>query len=95
MHKKKLQSEDGNAVDLILDGQAISLTDSGRFAGVIDVEPQRVQTVKQVFDLLKQLPVEEPAPDLVGRTIRHVDAVAALDGSAILRPTHRDNRPSA
>jgi hypothetical protein len=95
MHKKKLQSEDGNAVDLILDGQNISLTDSGRFAGVIDVEPQRVQSVKHVLDLLRQCPAEEPAPDLARRTIRRIDAREALDRSSILRAADHDDRPSA
>ena len=95
MQKKKLQSEDGHAVDLLLDGQAVSLTDSGVFVKSVDVEPQRVQTVKQILSLLKQLPAPEPAADLVGRTIHRINAVAAIQNSAILRPTNLDDRPSA
>ena len=98
MHKKKLQTEDGHAVDLLLDGQAVSLTDSGVFVKSVDVEPQRVQTVKQILGLLKQLPAEEPPIDLVGRTIRRINALAAIENSAILRPANVErpsNRPNA
>jgi hypothetical protein len=95
MHKKKLQSEDGHAVDLLLDGQAVSLTDSGTFVKSVDVEPQRVQTVKQILSLLKQLPAEDPPSDLVGKTMRRVSAFAAIEGTGILRPTNIEDRPSA
>jgi hypothetical protein len=98
MLKKKLQTEDGQAVDLLLDGQAVSLTDSGVFVKSVDVEPQRVQTVKQILSLLKQLPTEDPPRDLVGKTIRRINALAAVESSGILRPTnieHPDDRPNA
>lgn len=98
MHKKKLQTEDSHAVDLLLDGQAVSLTDSGVFVKSVDVEPQRVQTVKQILGLLKQLPAEDPPSDLVGKTIRRINALAAIEGTGILRPTnmgHPEDRPTA
>jgi hypothetical protein len=98
MLKKKLQTEDGQAVDLLLDGQAVSLTDSGVFVKSVDVEPQRVQTVKQILSLLKQLPTEDPPRDLVGKTIRRINALAAIESAGILRPTnieHSDDRPPA
>ena len=98
MHKKKLQTEDSHAVDLLLDGQAVSLTDSGVFVKSVDVEPQRVQTVKQILGLLKQLPAEDPPSDLVGKTIRRINALAAIEGTGILRPAnmgHAEDRPTA
>jgi hypothetical protein len=98
MLKKKLQTQDSQAVDLLLDGQAVSLTDSGVFVKSVDVEPQRVQTVKQILNLLKQLPTEDPPTDLVGKTIRRVNALAVVEGTGILRPTnveHSDDRPTA
>jgi hypothetical protein len=87
MHKVKLNREDGNAVDLLLDEQVINLSDSGIFVKSVDVEPHRVKTVKQILDLLKQLPNEEPSADLMGRTLLKIDSLSAVDGSAILRPT--------
>ena len=99
MQKKKLAREDGNAVDLLLDGQAINLSDSGVFVKSVDVDPQRVQTVKQILDLLKVMPAEDPPADLAGRTLHRIDSLSATDGSAILRPTslsrHDEQRPQA
>jgi len=92
MLKKKLTRDDGNAVDLLLDGQAINLSDSGIFVRAVDVEPQRVRTVKQILDLLKEMPVEEPSADLAGRTLHKIDALSSTNGSSILRPTSI-NRP--
>jgi hypothetical protein len=91
MQKKKLNREDGNAVDLLLDEQAINLSDSGIFVKSVDVEPQRVRSVKQILDLLKEMPAEDPAPDLAGRTLHKIDALSGAAGS-ILRPTS-PNRP--
>ncbi len=87
MQKKKLNREDGNAVDLLLDGQAVNLSDSGVFVKAVEVEPQRVKTVKQILDLLKVMPADEPPADLAGRTLNRIGSLAAPDGSAILRPT--------
>jgi len=99
MQKKKLTRDDGNAVDLLLDGQATNLSDSGVFVKSVDVDPQRVQTVKQILNLLKVMPAEEPSSDLAGRTMHRIDSLSAADGSAILRPTSlnrpTDERPQA
>lgn len=99
MHKdkKKLNREDGNAVDLLLDGQAVNLSDSGVFVKSVDVDPQRVRTVRQIMDLLKEIPAEEPPADLVTRTMHRVDALSSTGGSSILRTTSipRDQRPHA
>ena len=87
MLKKKLKPEDGNAVDLLLDEQVINLSDSGIFVKSVNVEHHRVKTAKQILDLLKQLPQEEPSADLAGRTLHRINSLSATDGSAILRPT--------
>jgi hypothetical protein len=87
MLKKKLNRDDGNAVDLLLDGQTINLSESGIFVRAVDIEPQRIRTVKQILDLLKEMPTEEPSADLAGRTLHKIDALSATNGSAILRPT--------
>ncbi len=97
MHMKKLNHEDENAVDLLLDQQVINLSDSGIFVKSVNVEHHRVKTAKQILDLLKQLPDEEPSADLTGRTLNRINALSAADGSAILRPTspctNSDQRP--
>lgn len=90
MHKKKLNREDGNAVDLLLDEQVINLSDSGIFVKSVNVEHHRVKTAKQILDLLKQLPEEEPSADLKGRTLHKIDSLSAPDGPAILRPASPD-----
>jgi hypothetical protein len=97
MHKKKLNRQDQDAVDLLLDEQVISLSDSGIFVKSVNVEHHRVKSAKQILDLLKQLPQEEPSADLAGRTLNRINSLSASDGSAILRPTSpdptRDQRP--
>src|SRR5271170_7718916 len=90
MHKKKLNRKDGDAVDLLLDEQVINLSDSGIFVKSVNVEHHRVKTAKQILDLLKQLPEEEPSTDLIGRTLHKIESLSAPDGSAILRPTDSD-----
>jgi hypothetical protein len=93
MHKKKLNRQDEDAIDLLLDEQVINLSDSGIFVKSVNVEHHRVKTAKQILDLLKQLPQEEPSADLAGRTLHRIDALSAADGSAILRPASPDERP--
>jgi hypothetical protein len=93
MQKKKLNLQDSQAVDLLLDRQAANPSDSGVFVKFVDVQPQRVQKVKHILNLLKELPVEDPPSDLAGRTVRRVvDALSSPDGSTILRSVP-GNRP--
>jgi hypothetical protein len=92
MRKKKLNRDDENAVDLLLDEQVINLSDSGIFVKSVNVEHHRVKSAKQILDLLKQLPQVEPSADLTGRTLHKINSLSAADGSAILRPTTSDNR---
>jgi hypothetical protein len=93
MQKKKLNHEDGQAVDLLLDRQTASPSDSGVFVKFVDVQPQRIQKVKHILKLLNELPVEDPPSDLAGRTVRRVvDGVSSADGSTILRSVP-PNRP--
>jgi hypothetical protein len=94
MQKKKLNHEDGQAVDLILDRQAASPSDSGVFVKFADVKPERVQKVKHILNLLKELPVEDPPTDLAGRTVRRVvDTLSSPDGSTILRSVPGSQHP--
>jgi hypothetical protein len=96
----KLSDEDGRAVDLLLDRQPTSPASSGTFVKSVDVQPQRVQTIQQILSVLKELPAEDPSPDLAIRTVHHVDAaIAALEAvnpAARPPPANRpeDRRPS-
>jgi hypothetical protein len=92
MPKKKLNHEDSQAVDLLLDRQAANLSDSGVFVKFVEVQPQRIKKVKHILNLLNELPVEDPPSDLAGRTVRRVmDSHCSTDGAVILRssPTNR------
>lgn len=90
MRKKKLNDEDQAAVDLLLDRHTDgfymgNLADSGVFVKSVEVNPERVRSVKQVLNLLKEMPVAEPPADLAGKTLRRVYANAPVANSTILR----------
>jgi hypothetical protein len=90
MRKKKLNDDDQAAVDLLLDRPTEgfymgSLADTGVFVKSVAVQPERIRTVKQVLNLLKEMPVAEPPADLAGKTLRKVYASKQVDSSAILR----------
>jgi hypothetical protein len=96
MSKKKLIEQDRAAVDLLLDRNTEGLymgglADSGVFVKSVDVQPQRVRSVKHILNLLKELPTSEPPDDLAGKTLRRIYAGGA-EASAILRPAG-SNRP--
>jgi hypothetical protein len=89
MRKKKLNEQDQAAVDLLLDRHTDgfymgSLADSGVFVKSVDVNHQRVRSVKHVLNLLKEMPVADPPADLAGKTLRRVYASGA-GSSSILR----------
>jgi len=78
----KLSDEDGRIVDLLLDKQITIPANNDTFVQSADVQPQRMQTIQQILTLLKQLPAEEPSPDLGSRTVRKVDAaIAAINAT--------------
>jgi hypothetical protein len=89
MRKKKLNEQDQAAVDLLLDRPTDgfymrSLADSGVFVKSVDVNHQRVRSVKHVLNLLKEMPAADPPADLAGKTLRRVYASGA-GSSSILR----------
>jgi len=81
---KKLCDADRRAVDLVLDR---SLPDNAGVFVQQNVPPHRVRSVEKILSLLQHLPVEEPPPDLVSRTLRRVDAALAIDPSTAERPS--------
>jgi len=72
-----LRNEDALAVDLLLDrSPAASHGDGGGqvFVSADRVSLERVHSAEKVLGLLKLMPVEEPAGDLVARTMGRLQA---------------------
>ena len=82
--KKKLNPQDAIRGRFAPRRTGDNLSDSGIFVKSVNVEHHRVKSVKQILDLLKQCPTEEPSADLAGRTLNKIDSLSATDGSAIL-----------
>ena len=73
---RKLNQSDRQAVDLVMDRYT---TPRGE-VGVIPVtgapaEPH-VEAVEKILQVLSNMPAEEPAPDLVTRTLRRIEQAA-------------------
>jgi hypothetical protein len=73
-----LSDDDSRALDLILNGRH---QPSGGFAvGVMPASggrdplmPARAAAVRAILDVVGAMPTGEPAPDLVARTMRHIE----------------------
>ena len=97
----RLRDEDRRAVDLLLDraasGTGVSPAGAGNgngnghhHAGAFtpasgDLQA-RVPAVQNVLQLLDMLPAEEPPQDLLGRTLRRLDADMANHPSSLRPP---------
>lgn len=69
---RKLSDEDRRAVDLFLDQGAKAAKDAVTKV-VPPVSQKRMSAVKTVFNLLGQMPVEEPPVNLIERTMKRID----------------------
>ena len=87
----RLRDEDRLAVDLLLD-RAASSAGNGHgnghsgFTSGNGVGPQQIARVEAMLRVLDMMPADEPAADLVTRTIRRVEAESARHDPAALRP---------
>jgi hypothetical protein len=85
--KVKLNHDDLCAIDLVLEQRAAG-TVSGRCFGKPTASLQkRIKRVEQLFDLLGQLPAQEPPLKLVAGTLKHIrrhehDALAGQSDAA-------------
>lgn len=79
---KRLDAADQKAVDLILEKS----TEGAPYASAADVSPARSSAVGKILSLLQQMPAVEPSPDLVARTLRHVEKSAGLPASGSISP---------
>ena len=74
MKKVKLTDEDRCAIDLILADRANSKSGLENCFGKPSASLQkRVKKVGQVFDLLGQMPAEDPAASLAAQTLKFVE----------------------
>ena len=81
----RLSDEDGRAVDLLLDRPASKGNGNGN--GDAAAHPQavaangqaqhRIEAATSVLELLNNLEVPEPSADLVERTLRNIEEIAA------------------
>jgi hypothetical protein len=80
----KLNDQDGEIVDLLLDRPATGPSTGGGFVKQLDLQPERVQTIQKILSLLDSMPAEEPPTDLVARTLDRVNS--AVDSGSASRP---------
>jgi len=94
----KLSDDDGRAVDMLLDSSASSNGNGGHaFEAAPAPFSQRLQTVENILNLLKEMPQTEPPKNLVAKTLQAVErrrarrsakfAPASTDQSQQRRPT--------
>jgi hypothetical protein len=89
----RLRDEDRLAVDLLLD-QAVTEAGNGLgnghvptgFTQVNGAVQERLAAVEKVLHVLDLLPAEEPPADLMGRTMRRLEAESARDPAALRPP---------
>ena len=93
--RKKLTHADALAVDFVLDHlnevkhETSSPVDSvGPNRGI---EPQRIESVEKILDLLEELPAAEPSADLLRRTMERIQrAPVSMPGDST--GDHMDHR---
>ena len=67
-----LRNEDALAIDLLLN-RASGSGSAGFVQAVDGVSPERVQAAEKVLGLLRLMPAEEPATDLLARTMSRLE----------------------
>jgi hypothetical protein len=94
----RLRDEDRRAIDLLLDraatGSGVHSNGAGNgnshhgasFTAVSGDIQTRLPGIQKVLQVLDMLPAEEPPQDLVGRTLRRVDAERANHPSTLRAP---------
>jgi hypothetical protein len=70
---RSLRPEDRQAIDMLLDQSRSAVG----FAAHSNIDPARLNAAHTVLHLLDNLPADEPAPDLLVRTLSRVGAEPA------------------
>jgi hypothetical protein len=73
-----LRDEDALAIDLLLDRSSVAAGGEGNggsagFVSAARVSPERVHAAEKVLGLLRQMPADEPAGDLLARTMSRLE----------------------
>jgi len=70
----KLSDDDGRAVDMLLDSSASS---NGNGGGAFNAAPapfrQRLESVENILNLLKEMPQADPPKNLVAKTLQTIE----------------------
>jgi hypothetical protein len=88
----RLRDEDRQAVDLLLDRAVTSSGGNGSgnahsgYTPVNGAAPEQIRRVEAVLRMLDMVPADEPPADLMGRTLRRVEAESARQDPSALRP---------
>jgi hypothetical protein len=79
---RSLRPEDRQAIDMLLDQSRSAVG----FAAQSNIDPARLNAANAVLHLLDNLPADEPAPDLLARTLSRVGAEPATMLPSALGP---------
>ena len=98
----RLSDEDGRAVDLLLDrpaskGNGNGNGDTAAHAQAVAANGQaqrRIEAATSVLEMLNNLEVPEPSADLVERTLRKIEEIAAAGRVTVPAGASIGTRPS-
>src|SRR5262245_4335812 len=88
----RLSDVDGQAVDMLLDASGSSSGNGdgiGNHQGAVPAQfRERIEHVERIFNLLNLMPVSDPPPNLVARTLM------AVESRAPIAPVAASQRPA-
>jgi len=97
-----LRDEDALAIDLLLDRSSAAARDGNGNGGSMvfvpaatGTSPERVHAAGKVLGLLRLMPTDEPARDLVARTMSRVDRSEPAIGRPVIDPVIHAPHPHA
>jgi len=97
-----LRDEDALAIDLLLDRSSAASRRDGNGGSTVFVpaaaartSPERVHAAEKVLGLLGLMPADEPAGDLVARTMSRVDRYQPAVSRPVIDPVIHSPHPHA
>ena len=98
-----LRDEDALAVDLLLDRSSAASHRDGNGSGgpmvfvpaAAGASPERVHAAEKVLGLLRLMPTDEPAGDLLARTMSRLDRYGPVVGQPVMHPVIHSLHPHA
>lgn len=89
---KRLDHEDGRAVDMMLDPTAIGGNRSEVSMSSVKMT-SRLKSVSQVLELLGNMPAPEPPMDLLSKTLRRIEEIGEAT-ERVAHPSAPSQRPA-